>query len=66
MKIEVTNSGKKKNQHVPSGISIKNLLEKLKINPETVLITVNNEITLESEKLQNNDKVEIIRVASHG
>ncbi len=44
----------------------KNLLKKLNINPETVIISRNNELILENEKLKNNDKIKILSVISGG
>lgn len=46
--------------------TVKDLLIKLKLNPTTVLITRNNEIILESEKLNKNDKIKILSVISGG
>lgn len=46
--------------------TVKDLLIKLKLNPTTVLITRNNEIILESEKLNKNAKIKILSVISGG
>ncbi len=46
--------------------TVKELLIKLKINPTTVLVTRNNEIILESEKLNKDDKIKILSVVSGG
>jgi thiamine biosynthesis protein ThiS len=45
---------------------VKELLSKLKINPTTVLVTRNNEIIIESEKLKSTDKIKILSVISGG
>lgn len=45
---------------------VKELLIKLKLNPTTVLVTRNNEIILESEKLNKTDKIKILSVISGG
>ena len=42
------------------------LLKKLKINPVTVIVSRNNELTLEDEKLKNNDEIKILSVISGG
>lgn len=44
----------------------KDLLKKLKINPVTVIVSKNNNIILEEEKLNDNDDVKIISVISGG
>ena len=42
------------------------LLKKLDINPVTVIISRNNELILEDEKLNNNDEIKILSVISGG
>lgn len=44
----------------------KQLLKKLNINSETVILTKNNELVSENEKLDNNDIVKILSVVSGG
>ena len=46
--------------------NVKELLEKLKINPTTVLITKNNTLVTEKSILSNKDKIKIIPVISGG
>ena len=46
--------------------NIKSLLEKLDINIETVIITRNDELLNELDKLNNKDKIKIIYVVSGG
>lgn len=46
--------------------SVNDLLKKLKINPVTVIVSKNNNIILEEEKLNDNDDVKIISVISGG
>ena len=48
------------------GSSVSDLLEKLAINPVTVIISRNNELILENEKLKNNDEIKILSVVSGG
>lgn len=45
---------------------VKEVLEKLKINPETVLTVVNDELVTEDRKLSNKDEVKILNVVSGG
>ena len=46
--------------------SLKDLLDKLKINPVTVIISRNNELIQENEELNDNDKIRIMPVISGG
>lgn len=46
--------------------TVKDLLTKLRLNSTTVLVTRNNEIILESEKLNKADKIKILSVISGG
>lgn len=53
-------------------ISLKNinnigdLLKHLKINPVTVVVTKNNEVSTEQERITSKDKIKIISVVSGG
>lgn len=49
-----------------SGSIVSDLLKKLGINPVTVIVSRNNELILEDEKLENNDEVKILSVISGG
>ena len=42
------------------------LLTKLKINPETVLVLRTDEVLTEDEVLDNKDKIELLNVVSGG
>jgi len=46
--------------------TVKQLLTKLKINPETVIVTASGTIVTEDDKLKDSDKVEILQVVSGG
>jgi len=46
--------------------TVSGLLKELKINPEIVLVSVNNEIVPEESALKENDAVEILKVVSGG
>ena len=45
---------------------VKDILKKLKINPVTVIVSRNNELIMEDEKLNNNDQIRILSVISGG
>ena len=46
--------------------SVIDLLKKLNINPVTVIVSRNNELILEDEKLNDNDEIKILSVISGG
>ena len=46
--------------------TVKELVKKLKINPETVIVTRNEELITEDTKLSNTDKVKILSIISGG
>ena len=46
--------------------SAKEILNKLKINPETVLLARNNELILLETRLNNNDELKLLSVISGG
>ena len=45
---------------------VSDLLKSLNINPVTVIVSRNNELILEEEKLNNNDEIKILSVISGG
>ena len=45
---------------------VMDLLKKLDINPVTVIVSRNNELILEDEKLNDNDELRILSVISGG
>lgn len=45
---------------------VSDLLNQLKINPVTVIVSRNNELVLEDEKLNDNDEIKILSVISGG
>lgn len=45
---------------------VSDLLKKLSMNPVTVIVSRNNELILEDEKLKNNDEIRILSVISGG
>ena len=46
--------------------SVADLLKKLNINPVTVIISRNNELILEDEKVNDKDEIKILSVISGG
>ncbi len=46
--------------------TVSELLSKLKINPTTVIVTKNNELITEEEKLSSKDEIKILSVVSGG
>lgn len=49
-----------------SGRTVGELLKQLKINPEVVIVTRNDEVITESEKLSDKDRLELLSVVSGG
>ncbi len=49
-----------------SGKNVNELLHQLKINPEVVIVTRNNQVLTEEEILSPKDKLEILSVVSGG
>ncbi len=46
--------------------TVKEVLNKLKINPETVLTVVNNELVVDDKKLCEKDEIKLLSVISGG
>lgn len=66
MRVKVVLEGRRKAVTVGEGAKIDELLEKLGINRETVLVSLNGEIFVEEETLGEGNEVEIIRAISGG
>lgn len=68
MKVNVFIDKKNKNMAIElnKASTIYDLLKKLSINPVTVIVSRNNELVLEDEKLNNSDKIRILSVISGG
>ena len=66
VKVFVDRSSLNKIIQLESNSIVLDLLKKLKINPVTVIVSRNNELTLEDEKLKNNDEIKILSVISGG
>lgn len=46
--------------------NVKELLDKLEINPTTVIVVKNDELVLDEEKLNEKDNIKILEVISGG
>ena len=57
---------KEKTVKVDGNASVKDLLNKMNVNPVTVIVSRDNNIITEDEKLNNNDKIRLISVISGG
>jgi thiamine biosynthesis protein ThiS len=66
MKVHVAFLGEKRAIMLKKGSPVRELLEKMRINPETVLVGRNGEIVPETESLREGDRIEIIRTISGG
>ncbi len=47
-------------------LTVRQLLDRLGVLPETVVVVVNEEIVTEDEMLEDDDQVELVRVVSGG
>ena len=66
MKIMAEFNDKNYEVTLKSNSSAEELLKKMKINSETVLISKNREILSEKEKLKDKDKIKILKIISGG
>ena len=57
---------KDKTIELDSNLSVKDLLAKMKINPVTVIVSKNNNVITEDEKLKDKDEIRLISVISGG
>lgn len=46
--------------------SIREILQKLKVNPTTVIVVKDNEVITEEAKLKENDRIKLLSVISGG
>jgi sulfur carrier protein ThiS len=58
----------KENKHIvlDKKCTVEELLSELKINPETAIVTKNDEVALSDEMLSEKDEVKILSVISGG
>jgi thiamine biosynthesis protein ThiS len=64
--IFIDKENKSDNIELSGNLSVKDLLDKLEINPVTVIVSRNNELILEDEKLNDKDEIKILSVISGG
>jgi thiamine biosynthesis protein ThiS len=62
----IQRENKKKTIDVEKGATVQTLLQKLKMNPEVVLVARNKEIILADTKLNDKDVLELLSVISGG
>jgi len=66
MNVTVKFGRKTEKLNIPKGTTIYEILKKLEINREVVIVARNGEIVPESEELRDEDKIQIITVISGG
>jgi len=68
MQINVFFDRKNKEETIELGMnsSVKDLLNKININPVTVIVSRDNNIITEDEKINHKDKIKLISVISGG
>jgi sulfur carrier protein ThiS len=66
LKIHLERENKTTSLELTKTITVKYLLEKLNINPVTVLVSKNNEVCTEQEIISSKDNIKIISVVSGG
>lgn len=62
----VDRENKNKKMELKNSSSVSDMLKELKINPVTVIVSRNNELILEDEKLKDKDEIRILSVISGG
>lgn len=66
LKVFYDRENKEKTVELDKDTSVKDLLKKMNINPVTVIVSKNDNIILEDEKLNEKDDIKIISVISGG
>jgi len=66
IKVYIDKENLSKITELNNGSIVSDLLKNLKINPVTVIVSRNNELILEDEKLNDNDELKILSVISGG
>ena len=62
----IDKTGKQQKVSLDENATVLKLLQTLKINPVTVIVSRNSELILETEKLNDNDELKILSVISGG
>ncbi len=66
MDIAVTYEGKKRKLDLKTCPKVSDMLKKLDINAETIIVKVNNEVEPEDIRIKKEDKIEIRKLISGG
>jgi len=66
IKVFVDRENKNIEMEIGKNSIVKDLLDKLKINPVTVIVSRENELITEEERLKDKDKIRILSVISGG
>ena len=66
LKVFYDRENREKTVELNDNATIKDLLKKMGINPVTVIVSRNNDVVLEDEKLKDMDNIKIISVISGG
>jgi len=66
LKVFFDRLNEKKEIEIEENINVKQLLEKLGINPVEVVVVKNGKIVVEGEKLKDGDELKLISVVSGG
>lgn len=66
LKVFYDRENREKTIELNENATIKGLLKKMGINPVTVIVSKNNDVVLEDEKLKDKDEIKIISVISGG
>ena len=66
LKVFYDRESKEKTIELGNNATIKDLLKKMVINPVTVIVSKNNDVVLEDEKLKDKDDIKVISVISGG
>lgn len=64
--IRVSFQDKNKRITIPEKSTIEDILKKMGINRETVIVSVNGEYVPETESVKNKDKIKILEITSSG
>ena len=66
MNVKIRFADETKTVKMDGKISVENLLGKLCINPETVVVLVNGEVVPDFEAVSGKDKIEVVDIVSRG
>ena len=64
--VKVSFQGEDKKVTIPEKSTIEDVLKEMRINRETVIVSLNNEYVPETESVKNKDKIKILEITSSG